>query len=122
MCITLKAIVRAPFSGGSMNHAASKTEATPAPGPIQRHVLRTGARGLDVRTTAQLLRRYIHVQRGMMRMLAGWFLAAPPWEVKHTFGYHLFDHCEHVDAWRQRLQEMRGGPPNASIEPALATA
>ncbi len=80
------------------------------------------AGGLDIHTTAELLRRYAHVERGLMRMLAGWFLAAPAYETKYAFGYHLWDHAEHVDWIRQRLGELRGGLVRANAAPALAHA
>lgn len=87
---------------------------------IQQYSQRTGYHGLDIATSAQLLRRYAFIERGLMRMLAGWFLAAPAYETKYAFGYHLRDHADHVDWLRTRLAEMRGGLIRASAEPALA--
>ncbi len=75
--------------------------------------------GFDVVETARLLRRYQAIHRSVLRSLAGWFLAAPAYEVKHTFGYHLWDHAQHVREIRTRLHELRGGHPDANIEPSL---
>ncbi len=97
-----------------------KTKPSGKIGPIQRSSLDRGSHGIDIRTTTGLLRRYVCVERGLMRMLAGWFLVAPAYETKHTFGYHVWDHAEHVDWMRKRLGEMRGGQVNASVEPALS--
>jgi len=44
----------------------------------------------------------------------------PRYEDKYRFGYHQFEHCEHVGMWRQRLIELRGGKPDASISPVLS--
>lgn len=88
--------------------------------PLQRLAKRSGARGLDIQLSANLLRRYAFIERGLMRMKAGWFLAAPRYETKYALGHHLWDHAEHVTAIRQRLTEMRGGLIRASSEPPLA--
>src|SRR5690242_9569791 len=89
-------------------------------GPLQRHAQASGSRGLDIQTSANLLRRYAHIERGLMRALAGWFIAAPAYETKYAFGHHLWDHAEHVDWIRARLEQMRGGLVRASAEPSLA--
>ena len=88
-------------------------------GAIRRYSQKSGCHGLDIQTSANLLRRYAFIERGLMRMLAGWFLAAPAYEMKYAFGYHLRDHAEHADWIRTRLAEMRGGLIRASAEPAL---
>ena len=81
--------------------------------------LPTPAQGLDIKTTVQRLRRYAAVERRSLKILAGWFLAAPAYEVKYALGYHLWDGAEHTDWIRARLSEMRGGHAETSVEPAL---
>jgi uncharacterized ferritin-like protein (DUF455 family)/bacterioferritin (cytochrome b1) len=88
--------------------------------PLRQYAATSGYRGLDIATSANLLRRYATIERGLMRMLAGWFIAAPAYEMKYAFGHHLWDHAEHHDWIRARLTEMRGGLVRASAEPALA--
>jgi len=73
----------------------------------------------DVAETAALLRRYQRVHCGLTRALAGWMIATPRYEDKYALTYHLWDHARHASALRQRLQELRGGHPEANIEPAL---
>jgi len=80
----------------------------------------TSANGFDIPSTAARLRIYASVQKRCLKILAGWFLMAPRYEDKYRIGYHLFEHCEHVGMWRQRLIELRGGKPDASISPALS--
>jgi len=80
----------------------------------------TPANGLDIPTTAARLRIYATVQKRCLKILSGWFLVAPRYEDKYKIGYHLFEHSEHVTMWRQRLIELRGGKPDASISPALS--
>lgn len=91
-------------------------------GPVYRLSREQGHNGLDIGTTAQLLRRYAFVERALLRMLAGWFLAAPAYEDKYALAYHLLDHADHVGWIRARLLEMRGGQIDASVETALVDA
>src|SRR4029078_1849227 len=77
------------------------------------------ANGLGIIENVQRLRKYHRVERGCMKILAGWFLNAPAYETKYTLGYHLWDHAEHVNWLRTRLGEMRGGHPDAAVAPAL---
>ncbi len=79
----------------------------------------TPSAGLDISSSVQRLRAYHTVERRSIRILAGWFLYAPAYETKYKLGYHLWDHAEHVTWLRQRLAEMRGGQPDASVPPAL---
>jgi hypothetical protein len=88
-------------------------------GPIWQRCQQKGAGGIDVSTTASLLRRYVVVERGLLRSLAGWFIAARAYEDKYTLAYHLLDHAEHVSLLRARLTEIRGGQINANVDPAL---
>ncbi len=78
-----------------------------------------GSLGFDVGETAGLLRRYQSVHRGLMRATAGWMIAMPRYEDKYALTYHLWDHAQHAMNLRQRLRELRGGHPDANIEPAL---
>lgn len=80
----------------------------------------TPANGFNIPTTAARLRIYASVQKRCLKILAGWFLTTPRYEDKHRIGYHLFEHCEHVGMWRQRLTELRGGKPDASTSPFLS--
>jgi len=75
--------------------------------------------GLGIRHTAHLLRNYSHVERAGIKILAGWFLAAPAWETKYRLAYHVIDHAEHVTAYRSRLLEMRGGQPDSAVSQPL---
>lgn len=75
--------------------------------------------GLDIKTTVQRLRRYVALERRSLKILAGWFLCAPAYEIKYALGYHLWDGAEHTNWIRARLSEMRGGHAEASVEPAL---
>lgn len=77
--------------------------------------------GLEVGRTIGLFRRYVHVEQGCVRALAGWFLKAPPWETKVQLGYCLFSHAERVYELQGRLEELRGGNRHVNIEPALDT-
>lgn len=78
--------------------------------------------GIAVFDLCDALRRAAYVERGCLRQLAGWFLRAPAWEDKQRFGHDLWNHAEHVDWLRARLTNLRGGHPEASVEPALRQA
>lgn len=67
-------------------------------------------------------RRAFFVERESMRQLAGWFLKSQAWELKHELGYRYFTDSEHADWLHDRLQNLRGGNPRASIEPGLMRA
>ncbi len=54
------------------------------PGHFQSH-------GLDISTTAQLLKRYVVVETELLRLLAGWYIAAPAYEMKYEIAHHLID-------------------------------
>lgn len=75
--------------------------------------------GWGVYPLADRLRRAAFIERQSIRHLCGWFAAAPPYEVKHRFGYHVWAHAEHVEWLRERLRFLRGGHPDASLDPAL---
>jgi len=77
------------------------------------------AHGLDVAETARRFRAYAYIERRSIKLLAGWFLRVPAYEMKYTLGYHLYDHAEHVSALRKRLEELRGGQPDASVPQGL---
>lgn len=77
------------------------------------------AAGLPVFELTDRLRRAAHLEQQFIRHLCGWFIAARPYELKHRFGYHVWDHAEHVTWLRDRLQSLRGGLRNASLDPAF---
>jgi hypothetical protein len=78
--------------------------------------------GLSVYESARLLRRYQQVERACMKVALAWLLAAPKYEDKYAIGYHLWDHAEHVQWIRTRLEELRGGNVDAAVEPLLKVA
>jgi len=78
--------------------------------------------GLGVFAIADRLRRCAYVERACLHQLAGWFFRAEPFEQKQRFGYHVWDHAEHVQALRQRLTLLRSGNPDVSVDPALRSA
>ncbi len=78
--------------------------------------------GLSVYESARLLRRYQQVERACMKVAIAWLLEAPNYEDKYAIGYHLWDHAEHVQWIRTRLEELRGGNVNAAVEPLLKVA
>lgn len=75
--------------------------------------------GLSVFPLADRLRRAALIEQTSIRHLCGWFVAARPYEFKHRFGYHAWDHAEHADWIHERLRLLRGGMAGASVEPAL---
>jgi len=75
--------------------------------------------GLGVQQAAERLRNYMLIGRVCVKTCAGWWLAIRPYELKYRLAYHLYDHSEHVSWLRLRLEEMRGGRPDASVRPGL---
>jgi len=75
--------------------------------------------GYNVLESGHLLRRYSYIERGLLRILAGWLPEVPQWEVKKAIGRHLWDEAEHADRLYQRLRELRGGHPKADADPRL---
>lgn len=76
-------------------------------------------KGLGISESAQRLRNYSWIGRRSIRILAGWFLRLRTYERKYRLAYHLYDTSQHVTWCIERLSEMRGGNPNASIRPEL---
>lgn len=76
-------------------------------------------RGLGILETADKLRNYVYIEKAFIRISAGWFLQIRPYSHKYKLAYHLYDHCEHVTWMKGRLEEMRGGRPNASVRPEI---
>ncbi len=76
-------------------------------------------RGIGILETAEHLRNYYWLSRRSIKILAGWFLRFRSYETKYKLAYHLYDTSEHVSWLLDRLGEMRGGNPNASIRPEL---
>ena len=79
----------------------------------------TALGGLGIQQAAQRLRNYLRIERASVKICAGWWLAVRPYERKYRLAYHLYDHSGHVTALRARLEEMRGGRPDASVRPGL---
>ncbi|MDQ8187692.1 DUF455 family protein [Pelagicoccus sp. SDUM812002] len=77
------------------------------------------ARGFGISNAAQRLRNYGWIARRSIKTLSGWFLRIGDFEHKYALSYHLYDNSEHVTWIRNRLGEMRGGNPNANIQPRL---
>lgn len=84
--------------------------------------MKTNANGWPVFDLADRHRRSFFVEKMSMKQLSGWFLKVEAWETKHTLGYHVFTDSEHADWLYERLQNLRGGQPEASIEPGLLRA
>lgn len=78
--------------------------------------------GIAVFELSDLLRRAAYVEKALLRQQSGWFLRLPAWEDKHTFGYHIWNHAEHAGWLMDRLRYLRGGNPDASVDPALKKA
>ncbi len=78
------------------------------------------AQGISITVSSKRLRNYAAVERARIRILAGWFLRIGDYELKYVLAYHLYEASEHTTWIRERLKEMRGGNPNASIRPDLA--
>jgi hypothetical protein len=77
------------------------------------------AAGLLILPLADRLRRAAYVERISIMHLCGWFVAAPPYELKHRLGYHAWNHAEHVQWLQERLQFLRGGRAGPNLDPAL---
>lgn len=75
--------------------------------------------GISVFELADQFRRASYVERMSIRNLSGWFLAIPAYEHKHALGYQVWTHAEHADWIRERLLLLRGGHPDASLDPTL---
>lgn len=71
--------------------------------------------GLGISQSSIHLRNYVAVEKARLRILAGWFLRIGSFEHKYKLAYHLYDASEHSSWLLDRLKEMRGGNPNASI-------
>src|SRR6185437_8954882 len=66
------------------------------------------------------LRRCYSVHRAILRTLSGWMIAAPRFEDKYEFAYHLWDHAQHAQVVQHRIKELRGGLADANLSSALA--
>jgi len=75
---------------------------------------------MSITVSSKRLRNYAAIERARIRILAGWFLRIGDYELKYVLAYHLYEASEHTTWIRERLKEMRGGNPNASIRPDLA--
>jgi hypothetical protein len=84
--------------------------------------MKTNSHGWTVFELTDRYRRAVYIEKEAIRQISGWFLKTPEWEAKHRLGYHLWDHAEHADWMIERLANLRGGAPEASIEPTLIRA
>lgn len=76
-------------------------------------------KGIGVLELVDRLRRCAYIEKMSIKHLSGWFIAAPTYEYKHTFGYHAWNHAEHVDWILNRLELLRGGHSGANVDPLL---
>lgn len=83
----------------------------------QMNVPRTG---IDILEAGRHLRRCYSVHRAAVKTLAGWMIAAPRFEDKYEFAYHLWEHAQHAQAAHQRITELRGGLADANLPAAMA--
>ncbi len=82
----------------------------------------TTANGWSVFELAQRHRNAQFMEREILRQLTGWFTVIPEWETKHRMGYHAFSHAEHAQWLYERLDNLRGGNPEASLAPDFMAA
>lgn len=75
--------------------------------------------GYNIFQTSEILRNFMEVEKYLLKAMSGWFLSTTRYEDKYILGYHVLYHSEHVTLLRERLAEMRGGKPDATIRPAL---
>ncbi|HWF65777.1 MAG TPA: hypothetical protein VN670_00645 [Acidobacteriaceae bacterium] len=76
--------------------------------------------GIDILHAGRRLRRCYSVHRAILRTLSGWMIAAPRFEDKYEFAYHLWDHAQHAQVVQHRIKELRGGLADANLSSALA--
>jgi hypothetical protein len=76
--------------------------------------------GIDILQAGRRLRRCYSAHRAILRTLSGWVIAAPRFEDKYEFAYHLWDHAQHAQAVQHRIKELRGGLADANLSSALA--
>jgi hypothetical protein len=84
---------------------------------LLEHVQSKAQHGVEIDKTTDLFRRYAYLEHSCVRALSAWFLKHPQWEIKIKLGYFLFNHAEHVYEFQGRLDELRGGHRNATLEP-----
>ncbi len=75
--------------------------------------------GIDILDAGRRLRRCYSVHRAILRALSGWLIAAPRFEDKYEFAYHLWDHARHAQAVHARIKELRGGMADANLSSAF---
>lgn len=76
--------------------------------------------GFSVEENVQRLLRYQWAERRLMAAMAAHLPAMPVWEVKGALGLHLWQSAEHVEAFRQRVGEMRHPVPALDTAPDQA--
>jgi hypothetical protein len=75
--------------------------------------------GIDILHAGRALRRCYSIHRAILRTLSGWLIAAPHYEDKYEFAYHLWDHARHALAVHERIKELRGGLADANLSSAF---
>lgn len=76
--------------------------------------------GLGVFELTDRLRRASYIEKIAIKHAAGWFVAAPAYEIKHALGYHAWNHAEHVRWIRDRLMFLRGGKSEVNVDPSFS--
>lgn len=56
---------------------------------------------------ARRMKRFYYVKRSLARLIAGWEIRIPLWEIKMQLPYQLFVDTEHADQFRTRVTELR---------------
>src|SRR5665213_1609404 len=75
--------------------------------------------GIDILHAGRRLRRCYSIHRAILRTLSGWLIAAPRFEDKYEFAYHLWDHAQHAQVVHLRMRELRGGFADANLSSAF---
>ena len=78
-----------------------------------------GNKGLGVFQLTDRLRRLAYIEQQSIKHLSAWFLRTASYEQRHSIGYHVWTHAEHMTWIHERLGFLRGGKSSVSLEPAL---
>ncbi len=76
--------------------------------------------GLFVQENVQILRRYLWVEQGMMRLLAGRIPGTAEMDGKHALARHCWEDGQHATALRARIPTMRTPARLLDISPDTA--
>ena len=83
--------------------------------------------GYTVDENVRRLLRYHWIEKRLAEIVTDRLAGTPEWEVKGAFALHQWLDCEHADALRNRIREMRQPmprtdvPPEPELESRLAT-